>query len=202
MTLNSFFAQSTEPALNVTLANLLVKRGLMALGEVKIHKGKKLKKPDVMIILNSIRIILEGKFEGNRQILERQCKERLDDGLCSISIAIEYKRGPFIGNTLDEAMEKMKYASKVYWTIGETGWQESVDINDIVKLIRSAYTISVSNNIIAEAVDSLNESLDNWYNTLSFSQFVCLLIIVISLLIFIKFKRKANRDYSFTKNYE
>ena len=44
--------------------------------------------------------------------------------------------------------------------------------------------------------------MNNWYNTLSFSQFVCLLIIVISLLIFIKFKRKANRDYSFTKNYE
>lgn len=165
--LDSFFAQPTEPALNVTLANLLSKRGLRALGEVKIHKGKVLKKPDVMMVLNAVKIILEGKFKGQRKVLESQCRKRIEDGLCDIAIAVEYKKTPFAGESLEKTLEKMKFEANVYWVTGNTGWQENIDVNELVKMIRGAYTRAASNDIVGEAVKDLNEALDRWFNTIS-----------------------------------
>ena len=54
-----------EENLNIMLAEILSERGLNALGEVILKKttGSR-KQPDVMIILNGVRIIIEGKKPG------------------------------------------------------------------------------------------------------------------------------------------
>jgi len=91
---HSMLVGTTEPTLNVALANLLRQRELMALGEAIIHRTTKGvgKKPDVLITINGIKVILEGKFEasGIETVLEKQCIERIDDGLCEICIGVIY----------------------------------------------------------------------------------------------------------------
>jgi hypothetical protein len=55
-----------EENLNVTLAGLLAGRGLQALGEVVLRKGAKGPEPDVLIVLNRVRILIEGNPNPNR----------------------------------------------------------------------------------------------------------------------------------------
>lgn len=167
MGLYSFIAQPTEPALNVTLSRLLLGRGLRALGEVKIHKGKELKKPDVLIVLNAVKVILEGKFEGHRNSVEQQCRKRIENGLCDIAIAVEYKKPPYKESSLELTLRKMKLSAKVHWLDWDTDWQEDISLNELVKMIRVAYTRAVSNDVVSKAVEELNETLDQWFDTVS-----------------------------------
>ena len=50
-----------EETLNVVLAQLLLKRGLRSLGEARIH-GLSVKKPNVFMVVNGVKVILEGKY--------------------------------------------------------------------------------------------------------------------------------------------
>jgi hypothetical protein len=100
MNKHSLLVGITEPTLNVALADLLRQHELMALGEAIIHRTLKGvgKKPDVLITINGIKVILEGKFEasGIETVLEQQCIERIDEGLCEICIGVIYTKGGYL----------------------------------------------------------------------------------------------------------
>jgi len=83
----------SEPALNVLLAQLLTKRGLLGAAELVVRQRKEIRKPDVPILISGIWVILEGKLEkpSAKEELERQCKERIEEGLCDISVGVIYK---------------------------------------------------------------------------------------------------------------
>jgi len=86
----------TEPTFNVALAQLLRRRELQALGEVVVHRKAKGvgKKPDVLLTVNGVRVIIEGKFATPEieSILEKQCLDRIEDGLYEICIGIIYSK--------------------------------------------------------------------------------------------------------------
>ena len=67
-----------EPALNVMLAELLTKHGLVGAGELVLRKKKEIKKPDVFMLLEGVKVILEGKLPkpAARSELTDQCKKR------------------------------------------------------------------------------------------------------------------------------
>jgi len=66
-----------EENLNVTLAELLAERGLKALGEVILRKRGGRPEPDVLVELNGVRIVLEGKKPGMWNVLVANCQDRL-----------------------------------------------------------------------------------------------------------------------------
>ncbi|RLG98917.1 hypothetical protein DRO19_03660, partial [Candidatus Bathyarchaeota archaeon] len=71
-----------EESFNVILAELLTERGLRALGEVILRKRRRRPEPDVLIELNGVRIVIEGKKPGMWESLVKQCEKRLDDNVC------------------------------------------------------------------------------------------------------------------------
>jgi hypothetical protein len=75
-----------EENLNVVLAELLAERGLKALGEVVLRKKGGRPEPDVLIDLNGVRIVIEGKKPGMWDTLVEQCKERLDNNVCDLVV--------------------------------------------------------------------------------------------------------------------
>jgi hypothetical protein len=79
-----------EENLNVMLAELLADKGLRALGEVILRKSRGRPEPDVLIDLNGVRIVIEGKKPGMWNELVRQCEERLDDNVCDLCVMVEY----------------------------------------------------------------------------------------------------------------
>lgn len=177
----------TEPTLNVALAYLLRRRELLALGEVVVHRQAKGvgKRPDVLLTVNGVKVIIEGKFvsSGIESILEKQCIERIEDGLCEICIGVIYsKMQPTTLIVTMKEVESMLLKSKFQALVSyvapaefeqlsldyvqspmppglkKMGWHE-VDINQLADLVRASYTSVVSEDILGKAVESFASAL-------------------------------------------
>lgn len=177
----------TEPTLNVVLAHLLRRRELLALGEVVVHRQAKGvgKRPDVLLTVNGVKVIIEGKFasSGIESILEKQCIERIEDGLCEICIGVIYsKMQPTTLTVTMKEVESMLLKSKFQALVSyvapaefeqlsldyvqspmppglkKMGWHE-VDINQLADLVRASYTSVVSEDILGKAVESFASAL-------------------------------------------
>lgn len=177
----------SEPTLNVVLAHLLRRRELQALGEVIVHRQAKGvgKKPDVLLTVNGVKVIIEGKFAapGIEHILEKQCIDRIEDGLCEICIGIVYSPMPLtnLAVTMKEVEAKLlksKFQALITYVappeteqltfeftklgipsgLKKMGWYE-VDINQLASLARSSYTSVVSEDILGKAVESFASAL-------------------------------------------
>ena len=70
-----------EENLNVVLAELLAERGVNALGEVILKKRGRRTEPDVLLLLNGVRIVVEGKKPGMWDQLVSKRVERVDDNV-------------------------------------------------------------------------------------------------------------------------
>jgi hypothetical protein len=177
----------TEPTLNVVLAHLLRRRELLALGEVVVHRQAKGvgKRPDVLLTVNGVKVIVEGKFasSGIESILEKQCIERIEDGLCEICIGVIYsKMQPTTLTVTMKEVESMLLKSRFQALVSyvappefeqlgldyvqspvppglkQMGWHE-VDINQLADLVRASYTSVVSEDILGKAVESFASAL-------------------------------------------
>lgn len=159
----------SEETLNVVLAQLLLKRGLRSLGEARI-RGPGIKKPDVFMVVNGVKVILEGKYRraGARKELEEKCRERIDDGLCEICISAEYPFSfeRFLFPTMDDVKRMLLnkgVETNIAWVSAEgiktSGWV-STKIDDLATLVRNSYTSVVSEDILGKAVANLAVSLD------------------------------------------
>ena len=178
----------TEPTLNVALAELLQKHELQSLGEALIHRKPKDigKKPDVLITVNGIKVIVEGKFKktGVQEELEKQCIERIEDGLCEICIGVIY--GEMAAKTLTPTMKEVKeilknstYQANIFNVapvemqvsfeqlhaklppgLAESGWHE-VELDDLCSLVTASYTSVVSEDILGKAIASFADALQS-----------------------------------------
>ncbi|MGH9783392.1 MAG: hypothetical protein ACRD88_04335, partial [Terriglobia bacterium] len=80
----------SETTLNVLLAELLEKRGLFGASELIFKRRMKLRKPDVLVRIQGVRVVLEGKISkpAAKKELAAQCTSRIDDGLADVSIGV------------------------------------------------------------------------------------------------------------------
>lgn len=167
-----------EEALNVLLAELLAERGLKALGEVILKKGR----PDVLLDVNGVRIIIEAKKAGKRQELQKNCVGRLDKGMCDICVMVEYvslnlsSLNPSMSD-LKEALLKGTYNVGFMTYIHRIGlekWIEnftpkikrefylSIDFQEFVTYLMSAYEYTVQEDIVTPVVEKLKDVVDNF----------------------------------------
>jgi hypothetical protein len=160
----------SEPALNVMLAEALTKQGFMGAGELVVKGKKEIRKPDVFILIDGVKVILEGKLPkpSARNELTEQCQKRVSEGLCDVSIGVIYhlaksdKLFTPMGE-LKSLLKKSKFEVSV-WIPGRNeaeqkiSW-DAVDLNSLGKLIRSVINEVVSADILKEAVDELNYTI-------------------------------------------
>ena len=168
-----------EENLNVTLAELLTERGLKALGEVILRKRKGRSEPDVLIELNGVRIVIEGKKPGMWTALVDQCKERLDNNVCDLCVMVEYadvKLKKLVPNQLDvkDALLKGRFNIGFLSYIDRAGldkWlsvvpkpEEYADVgfDEFLTYIMSAYTRVVREDIIGPIIDRMNQVLEEF----------------------------------------
>jgi len=159
----------SEETLNVVLAQLLLRRGLRSLGEARIH-GLGLRKPDVFMVVNGVKVILEGKYRKPdvKEEFEVKCRERIDEGLCEICISVEYPQLSFEAlypamDDVEKSLLGSKVESNVVWISAEgsreSGWM-LVGIDELATLVRNSYTSIVSEDMLGKAVTSLAGALN------------------------------------------
>jgi len=172
--------KNREELLNVELARLLAKRGLITLPErvLKTSSGKR--QPDVLIgIFNGIRINIEGKFDSTsgRKIVEKQCKGRIDEHVASMSIAVCYR--PELANEeqgLVKKLEASKFAIKIFAVDGKnspvklgrdwyddtskTGFEEC-DIGGITKIIKNCHQELIAEDTVQKNVKLIENVIED-----------------------------------------
>jgi len=168
-----------EENLNVILAELLTEKGLKALGEVILRKKGGRLEPDVLIELNGVRIVIEGKKLGMWDALVEQCKERLDNNVCDLCVMVEYadvKLRKLVPNQLDvrDALLKGKfnigflsYADRAgldRWMAVTPRPEKYLDVgfDDLLTYLMSAYSRVVKEDIMGPVIKRMNEVLDEF----------------------------------------
>lgn len=171
-----------EETLNVTLAQLLVEKGLKAIGEPIVRR----KMPDVLIDLDGIRIIIEGKRIGHRDELCHKAQERIEEGLCEIVVMIEYVHLP-LPNSLERfsiiTQEHIRNAilngkfnvgfmtfidlmKITRWLSAKQACQppfyEEVDFDDLIAHLLAIYDYVVREDALKPVIDKLESALNSF----------------------------------------
>lgn len=173
-----------EENLNVMLAELLSERGLKALGEVILRKRGGRPEPDVLIELNGVRIVIEGKKLGMWDALVVQCQERLDNNVCDLCVMVEYadiKVKKLLPDQSDikDSLLKGRFNIGFLSYIDRAGldrWMavapkpeqyKDVGFDDLLTYLMSAYSRVVREDIIAPVIKRMNEVLGEFAGKLS-----------------------------------
>jgi len=173
-----------EENLNIMLAELLAEKGLKALGEVILRKKGRRLEPDVLIELNGLRILIEGKKPGMWDALVGQCADRLDNNVCDLCVMVEYadiKIDKLVPNQLDvkEALLKGKFNIGFLSYVDRAGldkWMtiapkpeqyDDVNFDDLLTYLMSAYGRVSREDIIEPVINRINEVLEDFAIRLS-----------------------------------
>ncbi len=173
-----------EENFNVMLAELLAERGLKALGEVILRKKGGRSEPDVLVELNGVRIVLEGKKPGQWDSLVKGCQDRLDNNVCDLCVMIEYadlKTKKLLPNQSDvkDSLLKGRYNIGFLSYIDRAGLEKWIGIaskpeqykdvgfDDLLTYLMSAYSRIVSVDIIDPVIKRMNEVLEEFAIKLS-----------------------------------
>jgi len=165
-----------EENLNVVLAELLAERGLNALGEVILKKRGKRTEPDVLLLLNGVRIVIEGKKLGMWGQLVSKCVERVDDNVCDLCVMVEYAdiRSEKLTLTQSDIKQMLlksrfnigfvSYLDRA--TLGKPSSQpekyENVSFDDLITYLMAAYNRVVREDIIEPVVRRMDEVLSEF----------------------------------------
>jgi len=173
-----------EENLNVMLAELLSERGLKALGEVILRKKGGRPEPDVLIELNGVRIVIEGKKPGMWNVLVEQCQERLDNNVCDLCVMVEYvevkvKELVPTQSDIKDSLLKGRFNIGFLSYIDRAGldrWMatapkpeqyQDVGFDDLLTYLMSVYSRVVREDIIDPVIRRMNEVLGEFAGNLS-----------------------------------
>lgn len=152
----------SEETINVQLATLLTSRGLDANAET-IDRGLS---PDVLIILEGLKLVLEGRNETQRSSLMRHCKKRVEDGVADISMAILYPeelKTAINMADLARAIENSRFDGEIFY-VGRAGIASTpfraASLDEIVQTINTVFRLRVQNEIVREQVANLQETIE------------------------------------------
>jgi hypothetical protein len=160
-----------EEVLNVTLAVLLKKRGLLSIPESILQsvsggsKGRKL--PDITLAdLWGVRIVIEGRSNTSGSIsktLFRDAKKRVEEGVSPICLAVLYPpelREIYDTSDLEEEIEKATLRVRVIWEGADGEWSDTT-VDGLGDLLRRSYELLVSEDVVTNAVFSLERAIED-----------------------------------------
>lgn len=168
-----------EENLNVMLAELLAESGLKAVGEVIIRR----KMPDVLIDINGVRVIIEGKYSGKREELHVNACGRIDNGLCDVVMMVEYLNLSFGKQTQMQIDQKViKQALKTgTFNVGfltyvdrvgldkwipqvkkEPGFYENVDFQNLVAYLMMTYDTLIREDVLDKVIEKMEEKISSF----------------------------------------
>jgi hypothetical protein len=160
-----------EEVLNVTLAGLLKKRGLLSVPEAILQsvsiasKGRKL--PDITLAdLWGVRIVIEGRSNISGSIsktLFRDAKKRVEEGVSPICLAVLYPpelREIYESTDLEEEIEKAMLIVRVISEGTDGEWSDTT-VDGLGDILRRSYELLVSEDVVTNAVFGLERAIED-----------------------------------------
>jgi hypothetical protein len=162
-----------EEVLNVALAACISARGIAADPETIIAA----RKPDVIANFRGLRCVIEGKVADvphARAIVLEDARKRLDQGLAHLTIGAVYPRR--LRSTPIERLAQDIGATELEFCVlteGQAGSWHRGGVDEILSELRRAHQDIVKDDVLRQAVDTLNLSLAEVSNALYGNVVVC-----------------------------
>ncbi len=152
-----------EESVNTQLALLLSQHGVIAEPETLQRSGKQ--RPDVMFLLDGLRVIIEGKFadtpDAENTVLSDALK-RVQTGICHIAAALVYPENirTVPASRLGEILSETRVRFLIISETGQTEWARAVP-SEILTVLRRVQESLCRDDIVAEAASRLSEKIEN-----------------------------------------
>lgn len=165
-----------EEVLNVVLADLLSRRGLLSIPESILRSvtGRGRRLPDITVAdLRGVRIVIEGRIGdgGVRDSLFHDALRRVEQGISPICLAVLYPaslRTVESLTTLRRALERANFLVRVVSEGDEGDWADT-SVDGLTDILRRSYELLVSEDVVAGAVESLSEAIESASQTIASS---------------------------------
>lgn len=150
-----------EEVLNTVLATSLGRRGVEADPETILKRGRS--RPDVIATFRGLRCAIEGKVadapNAEPQALA-DARGRVEQGIAHLAIAVVYPKAlrSTAFTQLPETLSSVSFRFAVVTDAGDGSWHNG-GINDILAELRRAHEILVRDDVLQQAVDTLNIGL-------------------------------------------
>jgi len=163
-----------EEVLNVKLAELLSRSGLLSVPESILTEEARRRLPDVLIgNYWGVRVVLEGRTDNRANVkttLETDCIRRIEEGIASIVIGILYP--PELRNSdwanLDQIFLSTTFQIKVFSEAEQGDWINS-NLDGLSATLRRAYESLVQEDVVNLAVEELQQSIETASRELAMS---------------------------------
>jgi len=157
-----------EEVLNVVLAELLQARGIVSLPETVRRliatRGRRL--PDVTIAdLLGVPIVIEGRIDGAPAVansVSDLARSRIEEGISPIALAVLYPQGMQEANSLPalrRAVDHATFRVRVFSEHADGEWATTT-MDGLAEIVRAAYELLVSDDVVVNAVAELDAAID------------------------------------------
>jgi len=151
-----------EEVLNVVLATCLSSRGIEADPETILRRGRT--RPDVIALFRGLRCGIEGKVADTSQaksVVLGDARTRINQGIAHLAIAVVYPT-PLRSVAFDRLQAELNSAVFEFSVLTDADSQEAWHaggINEIVAELRRAHDVIVRDDVLQQAVGTLNVGL-------------------------------------------
>lgn len=154
-----------QEVLNVALADLLIRREVVAGPENIITQAGVRQMPDVIVQYQGLRLAIEGEIEGPdaREKAQRSATRRVESGIAHMGMGVIYPR-PLRDADFAQLREEMEAARFEIVVISEAGVSdyESGDIDYLENLLRRVFERLLREDVVAEAVAMIDVAVNDF----------------------------------------
>jgi hypothetical protein len=151
-----------EEVINVQLANILAAQGLDANAETIVGGGR----PDVLINLDGLKLVLEGRTVVSKKDLMRDADRRVQDGLADISMALVYPEDLKTAATMSDLTRKIesaRYDGAIFYLnskgVATLPFYSSA-LAELVETINDVFRLRVQNEVVRDQVTGLRDTIE------------------------------------------
>ena len=153
--------RNREEVVNTHLATLISDLGTPADAETIVSGGRM---PDVLLRLNGLWVVLEGKFEdvANAEgVVLDDARRRIQDGVGSIAVAIVYPTDLRSKSTssIKKALSSVPIRYRVITEAFEDETWHEASVEHLMEALRRAHESLVSEDMVLQTSNSLNDKL-------------------------------------------
>jgi hypothetical protein len=158
-----------EEVVNVVLAELLEKRGLLSIPETirrSVTQKNDRQLPDIIVAdLLGIRIVIEGRFDNgksSRDSLLRDSRERVEQGISPVCLAALYPPDLRSTESIPKLRKKLESTTLEIRVVSENGdgdWSRGT-VDDIADALRHSYELLISDDVVLSSVEEIEKAIE------------------------------------------
>ncbi|MBM4284284.1 MAG: hypothetical protein FJ128_03395 [Deltaproteobacteria bacterium] len=156
-----------QEVLNVALAQLLAKHGVVSAPEVilKARPGQKRRMPDILVSFLGLRLVIEGEVADTPGAEDRaldSARKRVEEGLAHISMAVVYPASLRKLDSFDQLQREMAESQLKVAIVDEseeTGYSPT-ELTQIPNILNNTFDKLVREDVVARAAAILDDAVE------------------------------------------